>query len=219
MIKNFIFDVDRTLIDSYIPELETLKEALFIVTKKIYSDEIMSKLTILTTDEFFKNLGIEKNSNTMNSINYYWGLLLKKRRLQLFDGVKQLLIVLKEKGFFLGIATSRTEKELNELDELLENIDLFDVVITSDKVNYPKPNPESINIIIDKFNLKREETIYIGDSESDAIAAKNAFVYFGYANWENKNSISKYDYLFQKPEDINKLYHLSNKITEGNKGK
>ena len=34
MIKNFIFDVDRTLIDSYNPELETLKEALFIVTKK-----------------------------------------------------------------------------------------------------------------------------------------------------------------------------------------
>ncbi len=34
MIKNFIFDVDRTLIDSYNTELETLKEALFIVTKK-----------------------------------------------------------------------------------------------------------------------------------------------------------------------------------------
>lgn len=212
MIKNFIFDVDRTLIDSYKPELETLKEALFIVTKKTYSDEIMNKLTILTTDEFFENLGIEKNSNTMNNINYYWGSLLQKRRLHLFDGVKQLLIDLKKKGFFLGIATSRTEKELNELDELLENINLFDVIITSDKVNHPKPNPESINVIIDKFNLKREETIYIGDSESDAIAAKNALVYFGFACWENKNAISKYNYLFQKPEDINKLNHLSKNI-------
>lgn len=212
MIKNFIFDVDRTLIDSYKPELETLKEALFIVTKNIYSDEIMSKLTILTTDEFFKNLGIEKNSDTMNSINYYWGKLLQKRRLHLFDGVKQLLTVLKEKGFFLGIVTSRTEEELNELDELLENIDLFDVVITSDKVNHPKPNPESINIIIDKFNLKNEETIYIGDSESDAIAAKNALVYFGFASWENKNTISKYDYLFEDPRDINKLHQLNKKI-------
>lgn len=152
MIKNFIFDVDRTLIDSYNTELETLKEALFIVTKKKYSDEFMSKLTMFTTDEFFKNLGIEKNSDTMNNINYYWGNLLQKKRLQFFDGVKQLLIALKEKGFFLGIVTSRTEEELNELDELLENINLFDVIITSDKVNHPKPNPESINVIINKFN-------------------------------------------------------------------
>ena len=121
MIKNFIFDVDRTLIDSYKPELETLKEALFIVTKKTYSDEIMSKLTILTTDEFFKKLGIEKNSDTMNDINHYWGVLLQKRRIHLFDGIKQMLVKLKKKGFFLGIATSRTKEELNELDELLEN--------------------------------------------------------------------------------------------------
>lgn len=208
MIKNFIFDVDRTLIDSYNPELETLKEALFIVTKKKYSDEIMSKLTMLTTDEFFKNLGIEKNSDTMNNINYYWGNLLQKKRLQFFDGVKQLLIALKEKGFFLGIVTSRTEEELNELDELLENINLFDVIITSDKVNHPKPNPESINVIINKFNLKKEETIYIGDSESDALAARNASVYFGFASWENKNAISKYDYLFKEPKDINRLANL-----------
>ena len=212
MIKNFIFDVDRTLIDSYKPELETLKEALFIVTKKTYNDEIMSNLTILTTDEFFENLGIEKKSDTMNNINYYWGLLLQKRRLHLFDGVKQLLTDLKEKGFFLGIATSRTEEELKELEELLEYIDLIDIIITSDKVNHPKPNPESINTIIEKFSLKREETIYIGDSESDSIAAKNALVYFGFASWENKNTISKYDYLFEDPRDINKLHQLNKKI-------
>lgn len=205
MIKNFIFDVDRTLIDSYKPELETLKEALFIVTKNSYSDEIMKKLTTLTTDEFFSNLGIEKNSDIMKKINHYWSSLLEKRKLHFFDGIKNLLINLKGNGFFLGIATSRTKEELNELDELLENINLFDVVITSDMVKLPKPSPESLNIIIDKFNLKREETIYIGDSESDSLAAKKASVYFGFANWENKNTIFYYDYFFEKPEDINKL--------------
>lgn len=212
MIRNFIFDVDRTLVDSYKPELETLKEALFIVTKNTYSDEIMNKLTILTTDEFFESLGIDKNSNIMQRINYYWGMLLQKRKIRLFEGVKSLLIHLKEKGFFLGIATSRTEEELHELDELLENIALFDVVITSDQVNHPKPNPESIHVILDRFHLKREETIYIGDSESDAIAAKNALVSFGFANWENQNEISSYDYLFQNPEDISQLYSLGKKF-------
>ncbi len=207
MIKNFIFDVDRTLIDSYKPELETLKEALFIVTKNTYDDETMRKLTTLTTDEFFKNLGIERNSNTMKEINHYWGLLLEKRKLHFFDGIKNLLIALRKNNFFLGIVTSRTKEELDELEELLDCIDLFDTVITSDMVTLPKPNPESLNIIIDKFNLKRDETIYIGDSESDSIAAKNALIYFGFANWENKNKIFRYDYLFEKVQDINKLIY------------
>lgn len=212
MIKNFIFDIDRTLIDSYKPELETLKEALFIVTKNLYDDEVMEKLTILTTDEFFKNLGIQKNSNTMKKINYYWETLLEKRKIHFFDGIKDLLIDLKENGFFLGIVTSRTKEELNELDELLEYTNLFDSIITSDMVTLPKPSPESINIIIDKFNLKREETIYIGDSEGDSIAAKTALINFGFANWENKNSVSQYDYLFEKPQDIRKLYQSNKKL-------
>lgn len=210
MIKNFIFDIDRTLIDSYKPELDTLKEALFIVTGNTYSDEVMNKLTTLTTDEFFENLGIDRNSDTMKNINYYWGSLLEKRKLHFFDGIKDLLLDLKENGCFLGIVTSRTEEEINELDELLEYINLFDMVITSDKVKSPKPDPESINVIIDKFNLKREETIYIGDSESDSLAAHNACIYFGYASWENKNAISQYDYLFERPQDINKSINKSN---------
>jgi len=200
------------LIDSYKPELETLKEALLIVTKNSYDNETMQKLTTLTTDEFFKELGIEKNSDTMKRINHHWGLLLEKRKLYFFDGVKELLIELKGKDFFLGIVTSRTKEELDELEELLEYIDLFDVVITSDRITLPKPNPEFLNIIIDKFNLKREETIYIGDGEVDSIAAKNALIYFGFASWENKNPIAKYDYIFEEPQDINKLYQSGKKF-------
>lgn len=210
MIKNFIFDIDRTLVDSYKPELETLREALLVVTGNTYSDEVMNQLTILTTDEFFEQLGIAKDSDIMKNINYYWGSFLEKRKLHLFDGIKELLLKLKANGCFLAIVTSRTEDEVNELDELLEYINLFDMVVTSDKVKYPKPHPESINIIIDKFNLNREETIYIGDSESDSLAAYNAFIYFGYASWENKNTISKYDYLFENTQDINKLISKTN---------
>lgn len=206
MIKNFIFDVDRTLIDSYKPELETLKEALSIVTKKEYSDAVMNKLTILPTDKFFRSLGIDPESKTMTEINYYWGLLLEKRKISFFEGIKELLLEMKEKGFFLGIVTSRTKEELNEIEDLLKYINLFNIVITSDMVTNAKPDPESLNIIINEFNLRREETIYIGDSNSDKEAAKNANISFGFANWENKNLISDYDYLFLEPQSIKELF-------------
>lgn len=205
MIKNFIFDVDRTLIDSYKPELETLKQALFIVTNNSYSDEIMNQLTILTTEEFFNRLGIDLKSDTMKMINRHWARLLNERKLKLFDGIRELLVELKNKNYFLGIATSRTMEELEELESLMDIIDLFDAVVTSDLVRKPKPNPESINVIVNKFNLNKAETIYIGDSMSDQIAARNANVYFGFANWENKNEINDYDYLFKTPQSIYKI--------------
>ena len=100
MIKNYIFDVDRTLVNSYLPELETLKEALLISTGKNYNDEVMNKLTILTTDKFFKSLGIDVHSTLMSEINHNWEVLLDKRKIEFFDGVKELLYYLKNKGFF-----------------------------------------------------------------------------------------------------------------------
>lgn len=95
MIRNFIFDVDRTLIDSYKPELETLQEALLIVTKKEYGDNVMNKLTMLTTDEFFAGLGIDTKSELMKQINYHWARLLETRKLHFFEGIKEILIKLK----------------------------------------------------------------------------------------------------------------------------
>ena len=174
MIKNYIFDVDRTLVNSYLPELETLKEALLISTGKNYSDEVMNKLTILTTDEFFKSLGIDVYSTLMSEINHNWGVLLDKRKIDFFDGVKELLYYLKNEGYFLGIATSRDMDELHELSDIIECLDLFDYVVTSDMVKYPKPNPESINMIIDKYNLDITKSIMIGnDSISDIAGAKS----------------------------------------------
>lgn len=206
MIKNYIFDVDRTLIDSYRVELETLKQALFIVTNNLYNDDIMNQLTVLTTKEFFHKLGIDLASDEMKMINRHWTRLLKERKLKFFEGARELLVEIKNKECFLGIVTSRTMEELEEIDTLMDVIDLFDAVVTSDLVKYPKPHPESLNLIINKFNLNNEQTIYIGDSISDQKIAKNANIKFGFASWENKNELTEYDYIFKSPQSIYKLF-------------
>ncbi len=206
MIRNYIFDVDRTLIDSYKVELETLKQALFIVTNNLYNDEVMNQLTILTTKEFFYKLGIDLASDEMKMINRHWTRLLKERKLKFFEGARELLVEIKNQDCFLGIVTSRTMEELEEIESLMDVIDLFDAVVTSDLVKYPKPHPESLNLIINKFNLDKEQTIYIGDSISDQNVSRNANVKFGFASWENKNELTDYDYFFKSPQSIYKLF-------------
>lgn len=50
----------------------------------------------------------------------------------------------------------------------------FDLVISSLDVKHPKPHPESLLKILSHFSLSPDETIYVGDSEVDELAAKAA---------------------------------------------
>ena len=203
-MKNIIFDVDRTLVDSYHPELTTLQEALYLVTGKHYENDVMDKLTVLTTDEFFRFLGIDDDA-MLKQINYHWGRLLQYSPVTMFTDIPEILTFLSEERYFLAIATSRTWEELEEIDDLMKILSIFDCVITSDKVEKPKPNPESILTILDQYHLQPRETVYVGDSKSDMLAAKSAGVFFAYANWDNHDDSITYDYLLNTPEDLKKL--------------
>lgn len=206
-MKNFIFDIDRTLFDSYSIERETLKKALLVVTNKIYDDQTMDKLSVLTTKEFFSLINIDTSSKIMKEINFYWDKFLKDTKIKLFPGIEKQLLFLKENKCFLAIATSRTKNEFEELTEFSKISNLFSIVITSDMVSNPKPDPESILKIIDYFSLDKNDTIYIGDSNSDSLASRNASIKFAYASYDNKNSTHDYDYFLENVNDISKLIY------------
>lgn len=207
-MKNIIFDVDRTLVDSYGPELSTLNEALYLATGKHYSDDVMKQLTVLPTDEFFQTLGIH-DCETLNSINHYWGELLKKQPVAMFPDVPEMLTFLYEQNTFLGIVTSRTYEELEEISDLMKILPIFSSVITSDLVKQPKPNPESILTILKKFQLDPKETVYVGDSKVDMLAAKSSGVLFAYASWDNYDDTITYDFLLSTPDDLKNLIGFS----------
>jgi phosphoglycolate phosphatase len=54
----------------------------------------------------------------------------------------------------------------------------FDMVVTSLDVAHPKPHPESLFKILDHFALDPGQSIYIGDSKLDEMAARAAGVPF-----------------------------------------
>ena len=55
------------MVDSYKPEMLSLKDAIKNVTGRILNDDDLKKLTSLTTDEFFKSLNF--NSEEISIIN------------------------------------------------------------------------------------------------------------------------------------------------------
>jgi phosphoglycolate phosphatase len=70
------------------------------------------------------------------------------------------------------------------------------MVVTALDVKNPKPHPESIEKILQSLNLKKEETIFVGDSEVDQQTAKSSGVRFvAYKNKEIANDAYLDDHL------------------------
>ena len=63
-------------------------------------------------------------------------------------------------------------------------------------VKTPKPNPESIEKIIQELNLNKEEAVFVGDSDVDQQTAESSGVRFvAYKNREIANDLFIEDHL------------------------
>jgi HAD superfamily hydrolase (TIGR01509 family) len=107
----------------------------------------------------------------------------------------QTLEKLKEKGILRAINTNRT----TSMKYIMEKYDLwqyFEMVVTALDVKNPKPNPESIEKIIEAFKLKKEEIVFVGDSDVDQQTAKSSGIKFiAYKNKEIANDALINDHL------------------------
>jgi len=97
--------------------------------------------------------------------------------MEMTEGLEDLLVFLKSKSFYLGIATNRT----NTMDLVLDTFNLkeyFDIVVTAWDVKNAKPAPDQLNEIKKRLGVADENIIYIGDSKVDEEAAMESNVKF-----------------------------------------
>lgn len=76
-----------------------------------------------------------------------------------------------------AIATNRTDT----MERVLAEHELegaFDMVVTARDVKHPKPHPEQLFRILNHFRVQADQMLYVGDSELDARAARQAGVPF-----------------------------------------
>ena len=185
MIKYIILDVDRTLVDSFEPDLLSFNEAIENVLGYKINDDKLQGFTIMPTNMFLKSLNL--TDQEINLIMKEWAITYPKYQTKCFDGIKDVIKELYKQGYSFGLVTSRTMGEYHELDDELSDIsDLFSVIVTSDKVSKPKPNIDSMNYLCKEFNCLPSEVLYIGDSLIDKEFASNSKCFFIPACFDNK---------------------------------
>ena len=137
----------------------------------------------------------EKIQNEMSDefISFYGKNILHESTL--LNGVKEFLEWCKNQNVSMAVCTNKTEHLAIDLLKKIGIYDFFEYVSGHNTFEYCKPDPRHLLKTIEMLNGDKDKSIMIGDSETDANAAKEA---------EIPMILLKYGYTEKKSEEI---YH------------
>ena len=123
--------------------------------------------------EFGKVLDAKiKDEMVKEFVNFYGKNIVNESTL--VTGVKDFLIWCKEQNISMGVCTNKQEHLSNDLLKKIGIYDFFEYVAGSDTFDYCKPDPRHLTNVVEILDGDVKKTIMIGDSETDANAAKAA---------------------------------------------
>ena len=88
-----------------------------------------------------------------------------------FPGMENLLRQVKERGEKTGLVTSRLAYTTQQGLEKYDLKDYFDVVVTAEDTKKHKPDPEPVNIALEKLHSLPGNSIMLGDTMFDILCA------------------------------------------------
>ena len=180
-----IFDLDGTLVDTApdlmhahnhvmwkfgyeTKSLNELKSAVgqgagAMIGRSIWSQ---AKKELTSIDEKIRN------EMTDEFVSYYGKNILNESTL--VEGVKKFLNWCKKENISMAVCTNKTEYLAVDLLKKIGIYDYFEFVAGYNTFDYCKPDPRHITKIIEILDGDLKKSLMIGDSESDANAAKAA---------------------------------------------
>ena len=105
-------------------------------------------------------------------VDFYGKNIIKESTL--IDGVKEFLKWCKEQNISMAVCTNKQEHLSNDLLKKIGIYSYFEYVAGSDTFDYCKPDPRHLTSVVEILDGDLKKTIMIGDSETDANAAKSA---------------------------------------------
>lgn len=215
-IDTVLFDLDGTLINtneiiiqSFKYTFETHFPELQMVTDKILTfigPTLQQTFGKYTNDPFLIQDMIQ--SYRKYYVENEMGLF------EIYPNVKEVVSKLKEEGYNLGIVTSKFKEAAWPSFTHYDLDKIFDVFISLDEVEHPKPNRNPIDVALSQFDSPKG-AIMIGDNKGDILAGKNAGIYSAGVSWSIKGSA----HLMQEDPDfmladMNDIFRILNRIEE-----
>lgn len=212
LFDGFIFDIDGTLTSTNQLIFDSFNFIAKKYLKRTFSDEEIISMFGPTEDVILKEWCGDKYEEARK--DYYRYYSEHHGIAGLYEGIKEILHQLKDKGYPIGIFTGKgRESSIITLRKL--RVDhYFDLIITGDDVENHKPSPEGILKFVNHFGLKPARVLMIGDSVSDVIASKEAGIKIASVLWDSygKEEVKTLgsDYYFHTVEELRELLFETN---------
>ena len=113
-----------------------------------------------------------KDQMSKEFVDYYGKNIISESTL--INGVKEFLKWCKDQNISMAVCTNKQEHLSNDLLKKIGIYDFFEYVAGSDTFDYCKPDPRHLTSVVEILDGDVKKTIMIGDSETDANAAKAA---------------------------------------------
>lgn len=211
MYKHIIWDFDGTLFDTYPAMASAYQKTLehFGITESY--EKIMSLMKMSMGhlfDYHKKKYGLDK------AFKSQYLIIRKDIEQQLvkpYGGIKEICKQINIDGHNY-VYTHRGESTYEFMNRYEMTGD-FTEIVTCENQFKRKPDPEGLLYLIDKYDIKKEEAIMIGDRELDLLAAKNAGIDACYFNNEDAASLDSADFTFLEIDELYEIIGLSKRVT------
>lgn len=209
-----LFDLDGTLIDTATDMLLTLRQLAdeHQQPHNINIDDYRGFISHGSAALIESIFGLPPESERLRLQQRYLDLYQQNLNLNthLFAGMDELLHHLNQSGIPWGIVTNKPGWLARPIVSHLPQLSESRVLICADEVGRSKPHPEPINQALKAMKMQPEETLYLGDAESDMMAAhaagtQAAVALWGYLNKKDQPDQWQAHHSFESPYDLLEL--------------
>lgn len=195
--STILFDLDGTLLATKRGVIGSVAKAFQELSYKLPPDDELDGFMGPPLDRCFIDVCRLSEEQTENAVKVYRQIYEKSGMFDadIYDGIPELLCALKDAGFKLGVATSKSLRLARVVLKHFDLLDYFDAVGgTPDNDNAWTKKDSIVSAIADINGATLQNTVLIGDRKFDAIGAKEAGVdsigvLYGYGSLEElKNS-------------------------------
>ncbi len=177
MIDTIIFDLDGTLLNT----LEDLRDSVnYALTRQNFPLRSLSEIRSFVGNgiRLLMERAVPENTDAdtfeicFKDFCDYYKIHMEDKTAP-YEGVADMLKSVKNAGFKTAIVTNKVDFAAQDLCKRMFG-ETIDLVVGSVDGRPNKPAPDGVYYALDKLGSKLENTIFVGDADTDIITANNA---------------------------------------------
>lgn len=183
-LNTFLFDLDGTLIDSIELILSSYRHTLAKHRGSVPPDEVwLAGVGTPLRVQFRQFTDDQDEIEELVATYTEHNLANHDSLVREYPGVREAVQALAADGMRLGVVTSKKRRGAGMGLSLCGFDGLFEVVVTADDVERPKPDPEPVARAVGLLGASPAETVFVGDSPHDLVAGRAAGVATAAVGW------------------------------------